>query len=175
MLNAAPAAITAEGLGARNASAPKLVHAQAVNGLLWTVYDDESRPLLEDLVRESSKLERRCGSNNIQCDYVNWRANSPLCSMIVDLVASDWARQHFIGPHTDICMTAEELPDNEDTCCISWPVRLPDLKFSMLWGAAAPMRSRCTRDNFVSARATDVDLAGTCTVQCLSSRPDGCY
>ncbi len=31
------------------------------------------------------------------------------------------------------------------------------LKVSMLWGAAAPSRAKCTRDVLVSARATDVD------------------
>ena len=154
----------------RNASSPKLVHAEVINGLLWTVYDDESKPLLNATGNEPSSLERRCGSNNIICDYINFRANSPLCGMVIDYLG---ATTVGMGSFTDQCLPADELGDN-NRCCVSWSRRISGLAASMLVGAAAPMRSQCSWDTLVSARATDVDLAGTCAVQCLSNRPDGC-
>jgi len=162
----------------RNASVPKLVHAAAITGgLLWTVYDDESLPMLNVTEAEGSNntLERRCGSNNVICDYANYRANSPLCGILVSYFAEPDAVNWWATSFTAQCMTAEELPSPEDRCCVSWPYRVTGLKVSMLWGAAAPSRAKCTRDVLVSARATDVDLAGACTVQCMSNRPDGCY
>ncbi len=164
----------ADALGAfRNTSFPKLVHAEVINGLLWTVYDDESKPLLNATGHEPSRLERRCGSNNIICDYVGFRANSALCGIIVDYLGSSYAVNVGVATYTDQCLTSEELGDN-NRCCVSWSMRVSGLTASMLWGAAAPMRSQCSRDNLVSARATDVLLASTCAVQCLSNRPDGC-
>ncbi len=175
--SAAAAAIRATDLGAhRNSTVPKRVHAEVVTGgFLWTVYDDESLPTLNVSAAEPSTLERRCGSNNIICDWVNYRANSPLCSILVSYAAEADAPKWDASYYTSHCFDSEELPYPENRCCISWPYRVTGLKASMLWGAAAPSRSKCTRDVLVSARATDVDLAGTCTVQCMSNRPDGCY
>ena len=157
----------------RDASLPDLVYAEAIKGGLWTVYDDKSKPLLNVTANQSSSLNRRCGSNNIFCDYANFRANTAICGLLMDVLGDPVNRDLSLTPYTDQCFTATNVADN-NMCCISWDRRIAGLKINMLFGAAAPQLSRCARDGLVSARATDVDLAGFCAVQCMSNRKTGC-
>jgi len=170
----AGASVGADGLAARDAPLPKLVYAEAINGGLWTIYDDESKPLLNVTDNKpASTLDRRCGSNNIACDYVNFRANSRICGALMDIMGDPQNIARSVAPWTEQCFTATNVQDN-NMCCITWSQRVAGLTVGMLFGAAGPMLSRCSRDELVSARATDVDLAGTCAVQCMSNRNSGC-
>ena len=155
----------------RDASLPNLVYAEAVKGGLWTVYDDKSKPLLNVTANQSSS--RRCGSNSIFCDYVNFRANSAICGLLMDVLGDPSNRDLSVTPYTDQCFTATDVADN-NMCCISWDRRIAGVKIRNLFGAADPELSRCSRDGLISARATDVDLAGFCAVQCMSNRKTGC-
>jgi hypothetical protein len=163
-------------LGARSL---ELINTKAVQGGVITVYNDASLPLVNvtaaaDLSSApGSTLARRCGSNTIFCDYANFRARSDLCGHLMDILGSPENRDLSMTPYTSQCFTATNIATN-NRCCISWSRQVTGLKVNMLFGAAAPQLSQCSRDGLVSARAIDVDLAGACVAQCLSSRPDGC-
>ncbi|KAK4031529.1 hypothetical protein C8A01DRAFT_42029 [Parachaetomium inaequale] len=138
-------------------SVPALGLLVARDGGLWTIYDDESKSLVNATAPEAASIQRRCGGNNIHCDYVGFRARADLCGHLMDILGAPENR--------DLSMTP---------CCISWSARVTGLKVNMLFGAAGPMLGQCARDNLVSARATDVDLNGSCVAQCMSNRPEGC-
>lgn len=154
----------------RNTTSPKLVHAEVVNGYLWTIYDDESLPLLS---ADEGRLERRCGSNAVGCDYYNNRAIAGICGLLMDAMGDPGNRDRSVTPFTSQCFTATNIPDN-NRCCITWSRRVDGVKVHYLFPAAASTLRQCTRNDLVSGWASDVDLAGACVTQCMSNRETGC-
>jgi hypothetical protein len=162
-----------------NATAPNLVYAEAINGGLWTVYDDESLPLLDltsaDGEAQARGLERRCGSNSVGCDFANNRAIAGICGKLMDVMGAPENRDRLISQTlSSQCFTATNIQNN-NRCCIAWSQRVGGIRSHYLFNAASTMLNRCTRNDLISAWATDVDLAGYCMTQCTSNRPDGCH
>lgn len=145
---------------------------QGIKGT-FTVYDNKALPLLTaDSADGAPALQRRCGSNQVRCDYQSYRADTRICGLLMDAVGGD--ARLSASQLTDLCFTVSN-PDLQGNprCCMSWPRRISGLVRGHLLGAATAS-FRCDRDTLVSAYVSDVDLNGYCTVQCLSNRPDGC-
>ncbi|KAK3899493.1 hypothetical protein C8A05DRAFT_18081, partial [Staphylotrichum tortipilum] len=118
----------------------------------------------------SPHLAPRCGSNIVTCDFASYRAPAAVCGRLMDILGDPATRITEIGGVTAQCYTASD----GGKCCISWSRRVAGLRVEMLFGAAVEMMRQCARDGRVSGMAMDVDLAGVCTVQCLSGREGGC-
>jgi hypothetical protein len=165
------------------ASSIKLVHSEIIEGgLVWAVYNDESLPVLDvssaddssAVQARSGPLDRRCGSNNVFCDFAAYRARTLVCGNLMDVLGDPARRVKIIDQNeTSECLINLVVPNNHQ-CCISWSAQVPGLYTQYLFPAVEKMMPMCARDGLVSARATDVQLAGSCVTQCLSDRATGC-
>jgi hypothetical protein len=167
-------------------SSLKLVHYEAVEHGILAVYNDESLPVLDlsntdisevEARRSSSNttLERRCGSNNVVCDFTNNRAPAWVCGQLMDYLGEPANRNKAVEQrgYTSQCLWTG-IPPHIEHCCISWSARVPGLYTNYLFPAVEKMLPQCVRDGLVSAKATDVQLAVSCVAQCLSDQQVGC-
>lgn len=135
------------------------------NLTIWGVPDNEDSATIttiDDLAH--SDVQRRCGSNQVQCNSAH-SAYTTVCSALINSLRS-------VGVSTaprSIC-----LSQSGNQCCISWANPAPGLVQTELYNAANKARNSCGGGGSVSAIARDVNLHGVCTSQCLSNRPNGC-
>ena len=143
-----------------------LLESRPVNG---GVLETWGLPTLNDVAAFSAQasediptLHRRCGSNNIFCDGNNL-AYRPACERLLEIFDKDQGR--------DVDPRALGLWMNYDIgmCAVSWHHTVPGLKYGHLVKAGYNTFWECFKGRGVSGYATDVNLNGVCTVQCLSS------
>lgn len=124
---------------------------------------DKSLPIASN---ETSALNKRCGSNQIHCDYTYNRAITGICGLLMDALGGDAGLS--ASQYTSLCFTATNLANN-NMCCVSWQETIPGLKRGHLLSAATSTFS-CSQNELVSGWAGDVSLNGVCTVQCLTNQ-----
>ncbi|KAH8768137.1 hypothetical protein F5883DRAFT_68893 [Diaporthe sp. PMI_573] len=135
------------------------------NLTIWGVPDNENSTttaIIDDAAH--SDVQRRCGSNLIECNSSN-TAYTTVCSALIGTLSSAGVST---SPRS-ICLT-----QSGNRCCISWANAVPGMVQRDLYNAANNARSICGGGGTVSARVRDVNLHGVCTIQCLSNRPEGC-
>lgn len=118
---------------------------------------------------ETNPLQRRCGSNNVQC-YNDNLASGAVCGYL--LAGVGWGLNDPIDSNRrSLCMIGAE-----GKCCVSWANNVSGLKLAYLVNAGKKTLSQCEKVNSraVSGKARDANLNGVCTTQCLSDRPEGC-
>jgi len=110
-----------------------------------------------------------CGTNRpILCDENN-QAGKNACLKLQQMfelspmeAVSDFAQS--------VCTTS-----GKQSCCTSWPDRIPGLTLGMLHSGLFNAIASCNPGNhMISAKVLNVELGGICTSQCISNRHDQC-
>ncbi|KAL1841098.1 hypothetical protein VTJ49DRAFT_7429 [Mycothermus thermophilus] len=167
-------AVLAAGLASVNAAAihplsdPDLVVLKTIDLGDATLYEvgransTTSTPVRSSS-EEGSKLQARCGSNQVVCtshDYSTYLA----CDGLIRSINQT--------PHNELDPAAIGLyrVDEYGTICYTaWPQRIPGLRYGHLVSAAWKVNSVCNGGARVSGYAHDVNLNGVCTRQCVNS------
>jgi hypothetical protein len=103
--------------------------------------------------------KRACGTNDVYCDFQNNLARADFCSHLIDIVAG--------SPSTGVPPNSQSVCNQG--CCISWRNSANGLVWGHLVDGARKIFNGCNT-GWVSGYAQNVNLAGTCTHECLSSR-----
>ena len=116
----------------------------------------------------SAPAQRRCGSNQVHCSNANL-GSTQACQVLIDALRSNpWG----IIPLPSYGMFT--ITDH-GRCGLNWGGQIPGLLNGYLIPAATHTLAGCSNCSpSVSGYATDVNLNGHCTVQCLS-KSVGCF
>jgi hypothetical protein len=106
-----------------------------------------------------------CGSNQVICHDSNQVFDS-YCYDVLSALQSQSNQQVPVSPRS-FCVNG---------CCVSWANDANGLLYGDLIPAAESVLANCVQSDsgYVSGLTRDTLLAGTCTTQCLSDRPQGC-
>ncbi|KAL2130455.1 hypothetical protein VTI74DRAFT_6366 [Chaetomium olivicolor] len=114
----------------------------------------------------SPSVQRRCGSNQVHCATSNY-ALTTSCEELINVL---WSNPGGWLPDDVRVISYASRPDL--TCAISWYNRVPNNRYAYLIPAAQSTFENCKHRSAtggVTGYATDVNLNGVCTVQCLSN------
>lgn len=135
----------------------------AGNLTTWVTPGTEgTRATIDDFA--PSPVQRRCGSNQVECGSTE-PGPTTVCTSLIDSL-DKWG---VSNTPLSIC-----LEQSGFQCCISWAIPVPGLIQSNLINAAKDARKKCGGSGFVSAIVRDVKLHGVCTNQCISGEPGVC-
>ncbi|KAJ7615832.1 hypothetical protein FB45DRAFT_757343 [Roridomyces roridus] len=114
-----------------------------------------------------TRARSQCNGDNVNCN-LKFAANRVACQQLVNSITAN--PNHVLPPSPRfICLSL-----NGDQCCVSWADNVQGLTQGALL-PVAQAQLECEPGNPVlSSFASDVDLNGECTTQCLSNRPNGC-
>ncbi|KAK1750060.1 hypothetical protein QBC47DRAFT_439153 [Echria macrotheca] len=130
--------------------------------LVWYAHAATPEPEPES----DGKLNKRCGSNKVECDNSHV-PRAELCAILLN----DLEEAYFdlrTNPRS-LC-----LSQGADRCCVSWSKTVNGLNGAHLHTAASQVFSTCVWYRAKSGLTRDTNLNGVCVTQCLSNRPDGC-
>jgi hypothetical protein len=118
-------------------------------------------------------LAKRCGSNQVSCDFSRNLAPLDLCLTLINRMAGAPENGQ---PTPGARLQCSLRPGNiNEKCCIGWAhVLNQGTTNHVLVPAAVDTYNRCQRGGRVSGLAVDVLLGSTCTKQCLSNPGDWC-
>lgn len=118
-------------------------------------------------------LAKRCGSNQVSCDFSRNLAPLDLCLALINRMAGAPENGQ---PTPGSRLQCSLRPGNiNEKCCIGWAhVVNQGTTNHVLVPAAVDTYNRCQRGGRVSGLAVDVLLGSTCTKQCLSNPGDWC-
>lgn len=112
--------------------------------------------------------EKRCGSNYVIC-YSSHKASNGVCQSLLSALSANSGNTVSRSPRA-VCQG-----QGDNSCCTSWSVEVGgNLRYGDLYDAANKIIGQCNSGGSISGLARDVNLAGTCTTQCLSNRASGC-
>ncbi len=119
--------------------------------------------------RSPAALERRCGSNQVEC-YGSHVASTSTCAQLIVSVVGPRAQTPIPSSPRSFCLTG-----SGGQCCISWANVVNNAVYKDLVSSAMAVNDQCQNSaGQVSGLTRDTLIGSTCTTQCLSGRPDGC-
>ncbi|RPB25476.1 hypothetical protein L211DRAFT_783095 [Terfezia boudieri ATCC MYA-4762] len=123
--------------------------------------------LSNDVPTPAPLTKKACGDNIVTCSGSR-QASTISCRVLLNTLKSSGGNTVPRSPRA-VC-----LSQSGNQCCTSWAKEMSNpLYFRNLAPAVEKIINNCAGGN-VSGLTRDTNLAGTCTTQCLSNRPNGC-
>lgn len=138
------------------------ISAQAANDFDWDAGWGGSETYASPAFDSARGVQARCGSNQVHCSNSNL-AYATACGKLFSSLSNN--PKGVINPNVRGIIYVGD----GGNCVFSWHHHVPGIQNSDLISAASAMIWRCARNVGLSAYATDVNLHGVCTVQCMSS------
>jgi hypothetical protein len=133
--------------------------------------DVELKAIRQYEVGDTIDLNRRCGSNTVQC-YKSHKAPSSVCSGLA-FALSGPQKDGIVRNPRSICFQAKGQSSGQ--CCVSWANPVSNAVDSDFLNAMTLVNNGCLdQSSQVSGLIRDTMIGSTCTTVCLSNRDDGC-
>lgn len=139
-----------------------------VDGLELTWYGIPEHQANANATAANENAKRACGDNFVVCSGSHKASNS-VCQSLLSALNNNRQTTVSRSPRA-VCQG-----QSNNQCCTSWSIEVNgNLQYGHLYDAASKVISQCNSGGSISGLARDVDLAGTCTTQCVSNRANGC-